>query len=183
MGTSHYDGDWMATYSGGRFHPLTPKVEDISIVDIAHALSLQCRYAGHTNVLYSTAEHCIHIASVLPDELKLWGLLHDASEAYLVDIPRPLKRYLPDYREIERRVMDVICDSFNLCRQEPALVRELDDRIIENERRELMTASDGWDANREPLPGVTIYAWSPAQAEQRFLCDFLKYGGSINYWK
>jgi hypothetical protein len=183
MELAPYDGDWLSTYSGKVFHPISPRVDEVCIVDIAHALSLQCRYAGHVSSFYSTGEHCVHIANYLPEEYKLWGLLHDAAEAYLVDIPRPLKRYLPDYRAIEQRVMFAICEHFGLRRMEPPEVKDADDRIIENERRVLLAPNPLWSHDRAPLPGVTIECWTPAQSEQHFLAAFFRLGGTVNYWR
>ena len=86
-------GDWIQTMSGVIFYPLDPRPEEIRIEDIAHALSHQCRFAGHCREFYSVAEHSVRVSRELPQEFMLWGLLHDASEAYLVDLPRPIKRW------------------------------------------------------------------------------------------
>lgn len=110
-------GDWCQTFTGRQFWPMDPRPEDVCLEDIAHALSLQCRFAGHCREFYSVAEHSVRVSraveSVLPDEMApeprrlmlLAALLHDASEAYLVDVPRPVKPYLVGYREAESRVM------------------------------------------------------------------------------
>jgi uncharacterized protein len=100
------------TVSGKKFHPFDPQPDEIDIGDIAHALSHQCRFTGHTRVFYSIAEHSLNVAAILPDELKLAGLLHDASEAYLSDISRPIKQTLPDYRELEYRIEAAIASKF-----------------------------------------------------------------------
>ena len=79
-------GDWMQTYTGERFWPLDPRIEDIHIRDISMALGKLCRYGGHTIFFYSVAEHSVLVSEYVPEEYALWGLLHDASEAYLSDI-------------------------------------------------------------------------------------------------
>jgi 5'-deoxynucleotidase YfbR-like HD superfamily hydrolase len=107
-------GGWLQTFTGGEIWPIDPRPEEINIVDIAQALSQQCRYAGHTTRFYSVAEHSVYISREVPAELALWGLLHDASEAYLVDIPRPLKPYMPVYKHWERELMQVIAAKFGL---------------------------------------------------------------------
>src|ERR1039457_118422 len=89
-----FDG-FIGTFSGLRFWPLDPNPEKILIDDIAHALAHQCRFGGHASRFYSVAEHSVHVSRLCPPEDALWGLLHDASEAYLVDLPRPLKQ-LPE---------------------------------------------------------------------------------------
>ena len=109
-------GDWMQTYTGRQFWPLDPRPEEVVIEDIARALSMQCRFAGHCAKFYSVADHSVRV-SMLADEnstLALAGLLHDAAEAYVVDVPRPLKRFLPGYKEIEREVARAIEKRFGL---------------------------------------------------------------------
>jgi 5'-deoxynucleotidase YfbR-like HD superfamily hydrolase len=128
------DTSWIQTYTGKPFWPLEPELGEIDIVDIAHALSMQCRYSGHTKRFYSVAEHSVHISNSVSPENALWGLLHDASEAYLVDIPRPLKPYLPQYKEAETRCMMAIAKRVGLSWPEPAEVKEMDTRILFNER-------------------------------------------------
>src|ERR1051325_4550411 len=107
-------GDWMQTFSGRRFYPLSPRSDELDPADIAHALSLLCRFAGHVERFYSVAEHCVHLSYAVPPEDALAALLHDATEAYVVDVPRPLKRSLPEYQEIEFGVWAVIVERFGL---------------------------------------------------------------------
>lgn len=107
-------GDWMQTFTGRKFWPLDPRPEEVFIEDIAHSLSMQCRYAGHCQKFYSVAEHSVLVAQVIEPEFALYGLLHDAAEAYLVDVPRPVKPYLTGYAEAEDRVWRAICARFNL---------------------------------------------------------------------
>lgn len=152
-------GDWLQDIGGGAFWPLDPRPEDIHIESIAHALSMQCRYGGHVRHFYSVAEHCVLLAMWAPAEAKRWALLHDASEAYLVDVPRPVKAYLTGYAAAEARLMAAVVDRFGLEPGEPAIVKEGDRRILLTERAALMGpppmpwAQDGL----EPLP-VTIRA-------------------------
>ena len=83
----HLKESYLSTFSGKKFYPFNPSPEQIEIVDIAHGLSMVCRFSGQCPYFYSVAEHCIHVTNVLPPSLKLEGLLHDASEAYLADLP------------------------------------------------------------------------------------------------
>lgn len=109
-------GNWIQTYTGKRFWPLDPRPEDIDPIDIAQALSQQCRFSGHTDRHYSVLEHSIRVARLVAKDLKAEALLHDASEAYLVDIPRPMKR-LPEfeaYCDIETKVSNAICKRFSI---------------------------------------------------------------------
>lgn len=108
-------GDWIQTFTGKKFYPLSPQIEDICIEDIAHALSNVCRYAGHCRDFYSVAQHCVMVSDWMPS-MKLEGLMHDASEAYLGDISRPLKHSdaMSGYREAEHRMEAVINAAFDL---------------------------------------------------------------------
>lgn len=138
-------GDYIETFTGKRFRPLAPAIEDICIEDIAHALSNQCRFSGHTWRHFSVAQHSINVCAYLRDQgfsetVQLWGLLHDASEAYLVDLPSPLKHqpeFLP-YRQAEARLMKAICERFGLPDEEPAAVKDADARMLAEEAFELM---------------------------------------------
>jgi hypothetical protein len=165
-------GDWMQTFTGGRFYPADPISEEIDKRDIAHALSLLCRYGGHVERFYSVAEHCLLMSYAVPPEDALAALLHDATEAYVVDVPRPLKRMLRDYGPIENGVWLAISRHFGLPASIdlPASVKDADNRILLTERDRLMPRHDTWeqDGTLEPLP-VTITCWSPAQAERRYL--------------
>lgn len=163
-------GDWLQTYTGRAFYPFDPRPDDIDPTDIAHALSLLCRYAGHVARMYSVAEHCVLVSHAVPAEHALWGLLHDATEAYLVDLPRPVKRALPEYVAAERTVMDAICFRFGLEPSEPPAVKEADTRILCDERAELMGPSPlPWKAveNVQPL-GCPIEGWEPKRAEAEY---------------
>lgn len=168
-------GDWMQTATGGQFWPIDPRASEIDINVIAHALSMQCRYAGHCIKFYSVAEHCVHMARFVSNPNKLWALLHDASEAYLVDVPRPLKPHLPGYYEAEKRVMEAVIIKFDLAPIMPSEVKSADNRILVDERAQNMVqtghqwVSDGL----EPL-GVILRYWSPEEAEIYFLDAFKK---------
>lgn len=163
-------GDWMQTFSGARFYPLDPRPEEIDPTDIAHALSLLCRYGGHVDRFYSVAEHCVLMSEAVAPEHALAALLHDATEAYVCDVPRPLKRQLPGYREIESNVWWAIAEHFGVKLYLPAEVKEADNRILLTERDALMPNTRySWSVDgMEPLP-VKVEGWSPEAAEGRFL--------------
>ncbi len=106
----------------------------ICIEDIAHALANVCRFAGHINYFYSVAEHSICVAHILPKEHQLQGLLHDATEAYLCDIPTPFKRMLPQYEELENRLWSVIAKKFGVPEKLSPEVKEADRIMLMTER-------------------------------------------------
>ena len=92
---------YVSTYLGNRFYPLEPRIDDVDIEDIAHGLAYQCRFNGQTNAFYSVAQHSLIVAALVPEELRFAALLHDAAEAYLGDMVKPLKVLLPGFSEIE----------------------------------------------------------------------------------
>jgi len=166
-------GDWMQTFTGKVFWPMDPVIEDIDITDIAHALANACRFAGHTIRFYSVAEHSVLMARALVNpELQRWALLHDATEAYLVDVPRPVKPFLVGYREAEAALMAAVAARFGLAGEMPDLVKSHDNRILIDERAQAMTyCRRDWNLEGAPL-GVTLRFWSPAEAEREFMITF-----------
>jgi len=163
----------MQTYSGGRFYPLDPHPADVVLEDIAHALSLLCRYGGHVDRFYSVAEHCVLMSRAVAPEHAFAALLHDATEAYVVDVPRPLKRHLANYATIEASVWLAIAVRYGVDPILPPEVHEADNRILLTERTALMPRAERWAQDDEvtPLP-VIIEGWSPPVAEQRYLDRF-----------
>jgi hypothetical protein len=165
-------GDWIQTYTGVQFWPLDPRADEIQIEDIAHALSMQCRFSGHCLRFYSVAEHCVLLSRHVPRGDALWALLHDASEAYLVDIPRPIKPALGIYRELEASLMLRVCERFGISPEMPTSVHEADRAILTDEMRQNMSAAPApWSTETSPL-GVKLRYWSPARAEEEFLEEF-----------
>lgn len=176
-------GDWMQTATGRQFWPLDPRVEEVCIEDIAHALSNQCRFAGHCREFYSVAEHSVRVSSILPGNLCLAGLLHDAAEAYLVDLPRPVKRSPgigPEYMKVETQNAAVIEAHFGL----PAGIFEwpeikaADNILLMTEARDIMMKPPvSWkESNILPLP-ERIRPWSPRKAHGEFLETFFLLSG------
>ncbi len=171
-------GDWIQTYSGQVFYPLDPRPEEIHIIDIARSLSFQCRFSGHTRYFYSVAEHSVRVSLACPTD-KAWALLHDASEAYLVDLPRPLKRFSELgrlYMEAEVRVMQAVCRRFGLPIEQPAIIEKIDRVLLITEKRDLMTMEPKpWEDTEIPLP-AKITPWTSYQAETAFLARFKELG-------
>lgn len=177
------------TFTGRWFQPLEPRVEDVEILDIAHALANECRFTGHTRRFYSVAQHSVLTSLVATraarrNELgngylrtvSLWGLLHDAPEAYLRDFPRPLKFGWPvigeAYQQAEARVMAVVCQKFGLPLTMPAEVRETDDRLGTTEWRDLMAVPHEQSGYLADLLPFSINPWAPCAAEVEFLDRF-----------
>lgn len=163
-------GDWIQTFTGKAFWPLDPRPEEVDIFDIAHALSNICRYTGHVRRFYSVAEHSVLVSRLVPQEHAKWGLLHDASEAYIADIARPVKRHLTEYAAIEKRLMLAIAERFDLPWPEPPEVKYVDNRILHDEKDQLFGkhAPRSWDLPEGPF-GVEIDGWTPQWAKTFFL--------------
>ena len=168
-------GPWMRTHSGTRFHPFDPHADEVCIEDIAHALSQLCRFAGHTSAFYSVASHSVLVADLVVrlghPEHALSALLHDAAEAYYVDVPSPLKRGLPDYRSAIGRGEDVIARAFGLPVELPRVVVRADLMALADEARDLMGGHEGWGLP-EPESGIRVLSESPSLARDRFLERF-----------
>lgn len=172
-------GDWMQTATGGQFWPMDPRAHEVSIEDIAHALSLLCRFGGHCLRFYSVAEHSVLLARLIkmrgaPARVRLWALLHDAAEAYIVDVPRPLKPFLVNYKQAEASIMRAIEYRFGLHLGMPDLVKQLDRAILVDEMRQNMApAPAAWTSLEGIEPaGVQLQFWTPRQARIEFLREF-----------
>lgn len=165
---------WMQTYTGRAFHPLEPNLDDIDIEDIAHALAMTCRYNGHCYRFYSVAEHCVILSHTVDPVNARWALMHDAAEAYIGDMVRPLKYDLPEFQAAEDRLDAAIAGKFDLGWPMPAQVKEHDTRIVIDERSQNMaTAPQPWSllAGYQPL-GVTLSYWDPTRAEVEFMSRY-----------
>lgn len=148
--TDAYDqpgDDWIQTFTGRQFFPLRPRVEDVAIEDIAHALALKCRYSGHTIRHYSVARHSSLIATALwlrrlGPRMALAGLLHDAAEAYLPDVARPVKPFMTGFAAIESRIEAVIAAKYDLPWPWPIPeVKAADTAILRDEMEQVMAAA------------------------------------------
>lgn len=159
---------WLNTFTGKRFDLGSPKVDDIDIVDIAVALSHQARYAGHTRRHYSVAEHsvivhdAIDILCPLDPAAKRWALMHDAAEAYVTDVPWPIKAagLVPQLSRLEKHIMELICERFGLEPTEPEIVKEVDLELLDLEADTLLIRHPDWPRGTPRVPRVeTRQAW------------------------
>lgn len=176
------DTGWIVTYTGKKFYPLAPRVEDIDIFDIAHALSNICRFTGHVKQFYSVAQHSVLAARQAPVWLKLSMLLHDASEAYLCDVSRPVKHSpgMEGYRIAEARLQGLVSRRFDVFFDDP-LVHEIDNRMLMTERRDLMSSRHAWSVGNQPPYDIVVKPWSPRKAEREFLTLCRRYGVRFLY--
>src|SRR3990167_4945681 len=161
------------TYTGKIIDIFNFKEENIDIVDIAASLSKQCRFGGHCREFYSVAQHSANVVKLVDPKYKLHALLHDASEAYLVDVPRPVKNseQFTFYRELENNIMNIIYKKFNIEISNEE-IKQADDSMLVLEQYELMVNhKDMKDFNEEKvLKELTIFPlWAPKESQERFL--------------
>ncbi|UZE51104.1 phosphohydrolase [Rhodopseudomonas sp. P2A-2r] len=170
-------GDWMQTFTGRQYWPLDPRVDEVDITDIAEALSKLCRYGGHTRRFYSVAEHCVLLARspICPPRYRFAALMHDASEGYVVDVIRPIKPYLGGYAEIEHANMVVIAERYGFAWPMPPIIKEMDARILHDERDQAMAYPPAdWNVPGAALD-VQLQFWSPTRACDEFLAAFREF--------
>lgn len=176
--------DAIFTYSGRFMRPLNPFPSDIYIEDIAHALSNQCRWTGHCSKFYSVAEHSIHVASCVSDELKLTALLHDASEAYLADLARPIKKAEGlgvVYLDVEAKLEAAISLRFGTL-MEPLKyteIKEADEWMLRREAQQLLHRL-GEMMPAPPPATPSVECMIPSKAKREFLRAFHAYGGETS---
>lgn len=174
--------DYIRTYSGARFHVPHPAAGDIWLADIVHGLSIAPRWGGQSKYRYPVLAHSIYVAEMLPDPYKFDGLMHDASEAFLCDVPSPMKRLLPQYKELEHGIMVAIAEKFHFSWPPPELVKVADAVALYDERVALFDLDPGDDVpvitDHTGLSEPTIWdfkSWSEMtlpQLKQAFLAYY-----------
>ena len=153
------------TYSGQYVNVFNPDPATLNIEDIAHHLAMQCRFGGALPEHYSVAQHSFHVCTLLHADQQLAGLLHDASEAYLVDVPRPIKKQLKDYQRIEDGLMRIIAQKFGFQYPFTPEVHAADQQLLQQEWHCLMLRNwADWDH--------TILYMQPQDAKRHFLKKF-----------
>lgn len=200
------DSPWLTTFTGRHFHFMEPVIDEIDIMDIAVALSREGRFAGHCWDYYSVAQHSVHVSEkmeqimrnmgmivvdsgyeavdtatrkgdLLVAKLSLCGLLHDASEAYLKDMPSPIKDVLPKYQAMEAKMMDVIMEKHSLkelwnFKFTQKYVKKVDKAVMACEVRDLIKHKQVWHMPEPPYPDLVIKAVPPDTAAVQFLARY-----------
>ena len=162
-----FAGRQIRTASGIYIDVFDPKEEEITIEDIAHALSNQCRFSGHLPRFYSVAQHSVLCSKLAEGTNKLAALLHDASEAYLLDIPSPIKPHLSNYKKIEDNLMKFISKKFGFTFPLNKHVKAVDRRMLEIEWHHIML-----DRKHVPDDEDVLECWTPEEAKEKFLEAF-----------
>lgn len=167
------------TYTGRLVDLLDLRPSDVCIEDIAHALSLEPRFGGHTTVFYPVGMHLINTMGLIRimtysaerPMLDKWALMHDAGEAYVKDIMSPLKHSgaMEGYKAIEKHVMGAICYRFRLCMTEPPEVKHADRIMLALEQKVFMNSDDADDDLIEGVPFSVRTKNTPEEVEEEFL--------------
>ena len=178
---------YITTYTGKHFDPAEPERDKIDIRDIAHALSLICRGNGHVKTFFSVGQHCIHCALEAEargysTRLTLACLLHDASECYLSDVPRPIKGNLPQYKVVEERLLEQVYIKYlgsALTDEEERQVKQIDKDMLYYDLLNLLDEK----MEQEPPVMATEFSYEVlpfVQVERRYLELFARYNASVN---
>jgi hypothetical protein len=179
------------TYLGKKFDVLTPSPGDVDIVDIAHALSMLCRFNGHCSFFYSVAQHCICVSKEIrnagySEEYQLYALLHDAAEAYMCDLPKPIKEFLPEYKVLELDLIKAIINGLSL--PQPSIevvnvVREFDKLMLATEAKVLMRKNfDIYSTKENALFKTEIVCRSMPEVENKYLDLYAKLTKNIEFF-
>ena len=185
---------WIETFTGKKFYFGTPRKKDVDIKDVAHGLALMCRYTCQCREFYSVAEHsvlCSNLFYQADPPLSLQALVHDAHEAYVGDVNKPLKTMLPDYQDIETVVSNLVCKTLTgrlPSKEERKLIKAADVYLLMKEA-EFLLPSGGSDwlpedafenavdilsavVRPEAFKLVRIAALEPQEAEDSFLAVY-----------
>lgn len=158
---------YITTWSGQKFNFLNPEPTSIILEDIAHALSLQCRFNGHCDEFYSVAEHSVRVCHLVESfgmkrSIVLTALLHDAAEAYTGDVVSPIKKLLPEFKKIEKNLEERIADRFSLIYPFPEIVHTADKQILNEE----------FESLKPFCSGTPRRCLGPKEAELLFIQNF-----------
>lgn len=155
--------------SGEYFDFTDPEGSNFTVNDVAHALSNICRFTGHAHRFYSVAEHSVHASRIVPEGFELEALVHDATEAFIGDVAKPLKMLLPDYQRLERRIERIVLSRFGIKDGLSAVVKRADMQMLKAEQEQAMLNHDRWHpiADLEPAE-VELQFWTPEVARQKF---------------
>lgn len=174
---------WIETVSGIHFEFRDPQPDQIQVKDIAHALSMNCRFVGQCRKFYSVAEHSWHVARWLEGthpRIQMAGLLHDASEAYITDVASPVKQYMPEYKVMEDVISTAIFKKYGLEYPLHPAVKYADTAMLSNEAHHLLLSRgndwDMWQARKRPpiLEAFRPIGMQPDTAKEVFLDKFFE---------
>ena len=184
LGMNNREDSWISTYTGREFHVFKPVLEEIDINDIARALSMLCRFNGHVKKFYSVGQHSVLVSRLVNPEYALEGLLHDATEAYIGDLVRPLKIFMSEFVAAEKTLELAIAQKFNLNISEEVhlQIKKADNIALITEARDLVASKvimSRFSPEIQPLK-KKIRGLKPSDAEQKFLERYYELNGIRN---
>lgn len=163
-------GPTILTADGNYFDFEAPDPSHFTLHAIATGLANTCRFGGQCWPFYSVAEHSIWVSHIVPKELALHALFHDAAEAFIVDMPKPLKVMLPDYRALEKRIEAVLFPALDLPIEMPPDIKHADRMMLATEQRQLMKNRDDWQWTSGVQPAeIKLECLSPLSAYTQFM--------------
>lgn len=175
--STNLDEQWISLLSGARFNYNRPEESDVTIEDLASALSNVCRFSGHLPRFYSVAQHLVNTSYIVPPEYAFEGLMHDTAEAFTNDLPTPLKWALPIFKELEVKIETAMADRFGFQFPYPPSVKEADTNMLILEKLYVKGDTSVWP-NYEDIvvdhlvDKVDLSSWRPNIARNRFLKRF-----------
>jgi hypothetical protein len=166
-------GPTILTADGNYFDFERPDPNHVTIKSVARGLANTCRFAGQCARFYSVAEHSVLLSkmvSIRGNHIERIGLLHDAAEAFILDMPKPLKEMLPDYKAVESRVEEVVFSKFGFSNPLPAIIKDADRRMLATEQSQIMFNTDDWKWTHSVIPyPLKIECWPPDRAYHEFM--------------
>lgn len=167
------EDSWIRTYTGGKVYFFEPEKSNIEIEDIAHALSLCCRFNGATREFYSVAQHSVFVADWIYQETKdsslaYQGLMHDAAEAFITDVPSPFKKYFDGFIECEQRMESWLAKRFKFQYPFDPIVKKYDLIALSTEMRDLMNFCDNDMVDSQPHKSI-ISPTSHGESKKKFM--------------
>lgn len=174
------DDHWISLLSGGKFNYNKPEESDVTIDDIASALSNVCRFSGHLPRYYSVAQHLVNTSRIVPPEHAFDALMHDTAEAFTNDLPTPLKWALPIFKELEVKIESAMADKFGFNFPYHSSVKEADTIMLMLEKYYVKDDDSVWPAYEEWTKRrlskyrdlVELDSWQPRRAKREFLERF-----------
>jgi uncharacterized protein len=168
------DDHWIGLLSGAQFNYNKPEESDVTLDDLASALSNICRFSGHLPCFYSVAQHLVNTSRIVPNEFAFDALMHDTAEAFTNDLPTPLKWALPIFKDLEVKIESAMAKKFRFNFPYPKEVKEADTNMLILEKLYVKLDDRVWP-NYEGivvdhlLPLVDLKPWQPQRAKREFL--------------
>jgi 5'-deoxynucleotidase YfbR-like HD superfamily hydrolase len=180
VGVTTLDDQWISLLSGAHFNYNKPEESDVTLDDIASALSNVCRFSGHLPRFYSVAQHLVNASRIVPSEFAFTALMHDTAEAFTNDLPTPLKWALPIFKELELKIESAMANKFGFQFPYPPEIKEADTIMLMLEKYHVKECDDEWPHYEkytreyvEPFRAlVDLDSWQPRRAKREFLERF-----------